>query len=275
MSSQTPTRSSVYTVAELEQHPCFRRTKQRKSRWYCIVCVNPELAGVAHFDPSGATRHETSKRHIENLQRLSQPQEPIYDDLNAWAGLPPPAWDQVELPKRRRRRKAPLAALQAAEREQARESKLDDARRNWRVRMWLKAMVLEAGGTWIDSPADIEPPQPGLWWDTRGEELPPERAWGLPAPGDDEETDPRNTEDFVSEIRPPEGHFLDIDIDLGPSYSYYTQSEKLETSPQAETSPPVKTSPPATIRARNARQRTQKAVVGTQSVQRRRRRQHI
>ncbi|EJD53357.1 hypothetical protein AURDEDRAFT_111003 [Auricularia subglabra TFB-10046 SS5] len=247
------TQSTVFTVAELEQHPYFERTKQRKSRWYCTLCSNPELAGVAHFDPRGAAKHENSQRHREQLLRISQAQELTWEDLNGWAGLPPPSWDQAPLPERRRRRKktkTPFGDLQTAERHMVLECE-DAARRKWRIVMWMKSSVLQSGGTWVETEADIEPPIPGPIWDTSGEDLPPERTWGLPVPGGEDETDTGNTEDIPvaeSEIRPPEGHHVDIDVGTSYSQKLDEEDEKLmryfhASRPQKPTYNPSKLQP--------------------------------
>ncbi|EJD47028.1 hypothetical protein AURDEDRAFT_113607 [Auricularia subglabra TFB-10046 SS5] len=258
MSHGTDSQGTVYKPADLAQHPYFKRTKQRKARWYCTLCGNAN----AHFDCAGATKHESSPRHVAALARVKPPAPdalqwenlnswavapadagwgtapvedwgaspvvdgwgaapaddgwgpapakdawgaPAADDLNGWGGAPVnDSWGAPPPPEKKRKARTPFQDLRTSEGQQVLECQ-DKARREWRIRMWMKELVLAAGGEWTASELDVEPPMPWNWDD----EPRPDLAWGLvPAPGVEEDASERAM--AVSAVPPSEGHVTNI-----------------------------------------------------------------
>lgn len=132
---------------------------------------------------------DVSQRHRDNVARVSQPDVAPCVDLNSWGlqtggsgwdpipaatggwDAPKSAWDapaaagpSKQHQTKQRKSATPFADLRIRE-DRTILNVRDAGMQKYKIRLWLKACVLAAGGSWIDTADDVEPAAPDIWWD--------------------------------------------------------------------------------------------------------------
>jgi len=114
------------------------------------------------FNVIGAVTHEQSPAHRNEvvIRNLADGAWPMVVDDEAW-GSPPAAVEHK--PRKRRLKKSQHPLHDMVEGDKRQNINRGPAHQRFRVRSWMKSVVLASGGAWIETEEDVEPPDEDFW----------------------------------------------------------------------------------------------------------------